>query len=164
MPNIDNPLEARARAIEAGKPIDELVKTYKENTPLVLPLWDETKRSIEFNNINSSIVEAGIDIYTAPFTDLWNGIYQPDIYDKETLWECVHDERKIAKVIKAWSCRIPLSPIFLVKHGLCSKGVVADGKHRLTVARYMGCESIPFMVSSSSSDWLEIAIPSAKKL
>lgn len=41
---------------------------------------------------------------------------------------------------------MPLSPLFFVKHGTKDMALVADGKHRLTAARYMGCKDIPFMV------------------
>jgi len=32
-----------------------------------------------------------MDIYSASYYDVWNGIYEPGIYDKDTLWKTVHD-------------------------------------------------------------------------
>lgn len=164
MADIENFLEERARLREELELQNELVMTYMSNTPQVQPRWDTSPQSVSFNDIDDSIVEQGVDIYCAPFEHVWNGIYEPGIYDKNTLWEDVHDPRKIAKIIDAWKHGTALSPMFLVKHGSRAMALVADGKHRLTVARYMGSESIPFMVSSYSSDWLQTAIPSAKRI
>lgn len=145
--------------------ISQLVKRYKKQTPKVNPFWDVTKNSIEYNDINDSIIDAGLEIYIAPFGDVWAGIYEPGIYDCDTLWKSnVHNPQKIAKVIYAWGEGQLLSPIFLVKHESQSMALVADGKHRLTVARYMGCECIPFMVQANCNEWVLIAIPSAKKI
>ncbi len=141
--------------------LDKLVRIYRKETPQVNPLWDTT---VDFNDINSSIIESGIEIYTAPFKDVWEGIYKPEIYDKDTLWDNIHDKRKVAKIIELWGAKKSLSPLFFVKHGKLSKALVADGKHRFTVARYMDCKKIPFMVQSNTSNWLLDAIPSAKKI
>jgi len=162
--NIENFLAEREQLQIENERMTELVKNYKSNTPNVTPLWDTTPESIEYNDINPTIVNSGIDIYTASFNDVWNGIYKPSIYDRDTLWKDVHDNRKIARVIEAWENGQKLSPIFFVKHGGKSMALVADGKHRLTAARYMTCSNIPFMIESSGKDWLLQAIPKAKKI
>jgi hypothetical protein len=144
--------------------MEELVKAYKKNTPKVTPIWDTTPNSIQFNDISDEILGSGMDIYSAPYDDVWNGIYEPEIYDKDTLWKNLHDNEKIARVIEAWQSNKALSPLFFVKHGGKDMALVADGKHRLIVARYMGCKNIPFMVESSNSSWVKCAIPSAKKI
>lgn len=164
MADIEKYLEERARLREEVEFLDELVAIYMSNTPQVQPRWDTSPQSVSFNDIDDSIVEKGIDIYCAPFENVWNGIYEPGIYDKDTLWDDVHDPRKIAKVIDQWKHGTALSPLFLVKHGSRAMALVADGKHRLTVARYMGSDVIPFMVPSDSSGWLQTAIPSAKRI
>jgi len=157
-------MEERNGVVEEVKRTYELVDIYKKSTPNVTPIWDATAKSIQFNDINHEILGAGIDIYTAPHQDVWSGIYKPEIYDKDTLWQSVHDSGKIARVIDAWESGIALSPLFFVKHGSRDMALVADGKHRLTVARYMGCENIPFMVQSNKSAWVKSAIPSASKI
>lgn len=150
--------------MEEFKKIDDLVKYYKEDTPRVIPIWDVTAESIHFNDINQEIIDSGVDIYTASYDDVWYGIFEPEIYDKDTLWKNIHDCGKIARVIQAWANNRALSPLFFVKHGSKDLALVADGKHRLTVARYMGCKNIPFMVQANKSCWVKSAIPSAKKI
>ncbi|MDV6343024.1 hypothetical protein [Nitrosomonas sp. Is37] len=54
-----------------------------------------------------------------------------------------------------------LSPIFLVKHLNCDLGLVADGKHRLTVSRVIGAGEVPFMVEVTNDSWASRAFPSA---
>jgi hypothetical protein len=163
-PNIEEFLQERAKLSEESKLMDKLVRAYKKSTPKVPPIWDTTSNSITFNNISKEILKSGMDIYTASYDDVWAGIFKPEIYDKDTLWKKVHDSRKIAQVIEAWENKQALSPLFFVKHGSKDLALVADGKHRLTVARYMGCINIPFMVQSNTSSWLKNAIPSAKKI
>ncbi|WP_075173749.1 ParB N-terminal domain-containing protein [Neptunomonas phycophila] len=163
-PNIEKFLKERARVAEELKLVDKLVRAYKNSTPKVTPIWDATPNSITFNDISNEILQSGMDIYTASFDDVWAGIFEPEIYDKDTLWKTIHDSRKIARVIEAWENKQALSPLFFVKHGSKDLALVADGKHRLTVARCMGCENIPFMVQSNTSSWLKNAIPSAEKI
>jgi hypothetical protein len=141
-----------------------LVKAYMKKTPKVLPLWDITTKAIEFNDISSEILQSGIDIFISSYKALWNGIFKPSVYAPKTLWKNIHDRNKIAKIIDAWNNGNKLSPIFLVKHGAIPKALVADGKHRLTVAGYMKCSEIPFMVPKSTSSWVFEAIPSARKV
>ncbi|ALZ75393.1 ParB N-terminal domain-containing protein [Rheinheimera sp. F8] len=162
--DINKFLEERGRAMRKSRLTDELISTYKKSTPNVTPIWDSTPHSIQFNDISDEILKAGIDIYTASHSDVWCGIYQPKIYDKGTLWQDIHDSGKIARVIEAWENKKALSPLFFVKHGSKDMALVADGKHRLTVARHMGCDYIPFMVQTDKSDWVSRAIPSARKI
>jgi hypothetical protein len=56
---------------------------------------------------------------------------------------------------------MPLSPLFLVKHGTKDLGLVSDGKHRLTVSRAIGALQVPFMVGSADKGWVEKAFPGA---
>ncbi|WP_304182768.1 hypothetical protein [Pseudoalteromonas prydzensis] len=162
--NIEVILKERAKLVEEWKIMDELVLAYKSSTPKVNPIWDISSNSINFNDISKEILDSGMEIYTASYDEVWAGIFEPSIYDKDTLWKNVHDSRKIARAIKAWEEKKALSPLFFVKHGSKDLALVADGKHRLTVARYMGCNNIPFMIQSSASSWLKKAIPSAIKI
>lgn len=135
MDDIEKFLEERACLRKGLESLEELVMTYRSNTPKVEPRWDTSPQSVSFNDIDDSIVEKGIDIYWAPFEQVWNGIYESEVYDKDTIWKDDHDPRKIAKIIDAWKHGKALSPIFLVKHGSRAIALVADGKHRLTVNR-----------------------------
>lgn len=144
--------------------LNALVKQYKKQTPIVTPKWDTSTTSTKQNDICETIIASGLILYVAPFEDVWSGIFDPAVYDKDTLWKKSHDNRKIARVINHWQNNRALSPIFLVKHGSKSLGLVADGKHRLTVARYMCSESMPFMVPVCSCQWVSVAIPTATKL
>jgi len=141
-----------------------LVQKYRKHTPQVTPLWDRTEASVQHNDIDQSIVRSGLTIFTADAQAVWAGLWEPSIYDADTLWKNLHDKDKIARVIEAWEARNTLSPIFLIKHGGENLGLVADGKHRLTVARFMGSAELPFMLQTSDSDWVRIAIPTAREL
>ena len=159
-------LREREEILKENRRIDELVEHYKRDMPDITPIWDLSEFAISFNDIDKAITDSGVCMYEAPFHDVWNGIYEPDIYSGKTLWNPdLHDNDKIAKVIEAWEKEIPLSPIFLIKHGTLGCGLVADGKHRLTVSHYLEySQKLPFFVQISSSSWVKNAIPSAKKI
>ena len=93
--------------------------------------------------------------------ELWAGLFKPSVYDADTLWSSDHDSAKIAKVIDAWFKGTALSPIFLVKHGIYDQGLVADGKHRLTVSRTIEALEVPFMAQTSTAEWIARAFPKA---
>ncbi len=88
--DVEDFLIERAKAIEESERIQKLVKAYKKVTPIVIPVWDTTPDSIQFNDISPEILESGINIYTAPFDDVWTGIYEPGVYDRSTLWKDIH--------------------------------------------------------------------------
>jgi hypothetical protein len=159
-----NFIAQREKLAQECRKMDALVKKYKMHTPCVIPVWDRSEQSINHNEICEPIIDSGLVLYTAPFDAVWAGIYDPSVYESDTLWSDIHDSKKIARVIEHWSNGQALSPIFLVKHGSKNLGLVADGKHRLMVARYMGCDEIPFMVERANSEWVSIAIPSATKI
>ena len=96
--------------------------------------------------------------------ELWTGLYKPDVYDADTLWADDHDSAKIARVIDAWSKGTALSPIFLIKNTNDDRGLVADGKHRLTVSRAIGALEVPFMVQTTKSAWVSLAFPFASRV
>lgn len=162
--DIEEFLKLRSQLSDESRRMEDLVIAYKDTTPNVTPSWDLTPNSFQFNDICPEILTSGMEIYLAPTGDVWSGIFEPAIYEKDTLWKSCHDSKKIARVIKSWANNMPLSPLFFVKHEIKDMALVADGKHRLTVARYMGCKEIPFMVQSNKSSWVEIAIPTAKKI
>lgn len=147
----------RQRRLDA----QELIERLQAHTPHVQPLWDKSPGSVRFNDVNDDLLAEGMVLYVAGMTDVWNGLFKPSIYDANTLWGDLHCSRKIALVINSWETGQPLSPIVLVKHGTENLGLVADGKHRLTVARYMACNELPFMVPKSQSSWVQDAVPNA---
>ena len=144
--------------------MDHLIKKYKLQTPAVQPLWDTLRNSITHNDICLEIIRSGLILYTAPFIDVYNGIFEPAVYHRNTLWKTLHDSDKIVRVIQHWEQMEALSPVFLVKHGNQNLGLISDGKHRFTTAGYMNCDMIPFMVPSSDNKWVKIAIPSAVQI
>ena len=146
----------------------ELIKGFRSNTPLVCPLWDKSKAAVEINDISDEIKTAGLLLYSAPFVDVWQGLYEPFVYDGDTLWNSSHDNRKVARVIEAWQNKRPLSPPFFVKHPIKPMGLIADGKHRLTVAKYMAelepvyfTAALPFWVKNDEVEWVTKSIPKA---
>lgn len=147
----------RRRFLEEQELLDQL----QTNTPMVRPIWDKSPASVQFNHINPDILKDGLLLYSASLEDVWKRLYKPNIYDADTLWTDIHCKRKIALVISAWESKKPLSPPFFVKHGSESLGLVADGKHRLTVARYMSAQELPFLIPKSESEWVRLAIPNA---
>ena len=158
---IEKFLAEREREQEEYARLDELVTRYKKDMPDIVPKWDTSPASISFNDINEDIRTSGLRIYMCEMKELWNGLYQPSIYEACTLWKTVHDSTKIAKVIDTWSKGEPLSPIFLVKHQMLGQGLVADGKHRLTVSRAIHASEVPFMVEATNAAWVSRAFPSA---
>lgn len=160
---IDAFIAERKRAAEESVQIGDLVQKYESDLPEISAFWDTGETSVQFNNIDKRITENGVAIYTCAAGDLWNGLFEPEIYDTNTLWDRdLHNKRKIAKVIDAWNQRQALSPLFLVEHGGdLNLGLVADGKHRLTVARAIESAMIPFMVEEENSQWVRLAFPTA---
>lgn len=153
----------RRRFEEESRRVEALILKYEADFPIISGFWDTSEASIPFNDIDQKFVDKGLSIYTCDAAELWEGLYEPEIYDADTLWNGdLHDKRKIAKVIDAWNQRQALSPIFLVKHGgEHNLGLVADGKHRLTVSRAIESDVIPFMVQTENSDWVKLAFPNA---
>lgn len=74
-----------------------------------------------------------------------------------------HDNAKIANIIQAWENNENLSPIFLIKHGRENLGLVADGKHRLTLCAVIAAQEVYFMVSYNDVIWVEQASPCATR-
>ena len=161
MGDVEEFMAERKRMAEEIARVDALVSRFKKDMPAIEARWDTTERAIQFNDINEEIVSAGLNIYTCSGEALWAGIFEPAIYDANTLWSDKHRASKIAKVIEAWASQTALSPIFLVRHGARDLGMVADGKHRLTVSRAIGAAEVPFMVQRTTDAWVHIAIPSA---
>jgi hypothetical protein len=164
MSDIEKFLAERKRVAEEVARVGQLVSRYKSNMPVIRAQWETTERSIQFNEIDEKIVSEGLSIYACSCEALWSGIYEPEIYDTNTLWSECHDARKIAKVIEAWAANVALSPIFLVKHGTLDLGLVADGKHRLTVSRAIRAIEVPFMVAKTAEAWVRTAIPTAMRV
>ena len=160
-PSIEGFLAERERAREECARLDELVSIYKKEMPDIVPKWDTSPASISFNDISEDIKASGLSIYVCKMEELWGGLYEPSIYEANTIWKKVHDSAKIARVIDAWSKSEPLSPLFLVKHLNFDQGLVADGKHRLTVSRAIHASEVPFMVEATKAAWIFRAFPTA---
>jgi hypothetical protein len=152
-------LEKRELIMKEWARLKDLICKYKAQMPEIEAVWDQTVGSIKFNDIEAS---EPVHVYCVAMAELWSGIYKPDVYDAETLWSDNHDSRKIVKVIESWENKIPLSPIYLVRHGTKSLALVADGKHRLTVARSIHADDMCFMVLARESGWVVEAFPNAK--
>ncbi len=145
--------------------INALIRQYRQNLPPISALWDTSEGSIQHNDIKSEILRGGLAIYTCGMDELWDGLFEPAIWEADTLWKDVHESSKIAKVIEAWSSGQELSPIYLVKYdGEPALGLIGDGNHRFTVARAIGAPSVAFMVAVSDVGWVEKTFPSARKL
>lgn len=158
-------IERRRYQCDEMQRLDSLVKQYRAQMPSITAQWDTTEEAVQHNDIDSEFVAAGIAVYECSMSDLWQGIYEPSIYDSNTLWSRNHDSRKIAKVIEAWEAGIALSPIFLVKHRTKDFGLVADGKHRLTVSRAIQTSNMmPFMVMAENSGWVVTTFPAAVRI
>jgi hypothetical protein len=159
--DMDEFLEAREAQRQRCVQEQELIKHLRTNTPLVRPLWDKSEAAVIFNDIGDEILKSGLLLYSASLVDVWQGLYRPDIYDGNTLWDDLHSQRKIALVINSWLNKKPLTPPFFVKHLKEPLGLVADGKHRLTVARYMVADELPFWVKKDEANWVTTSIPNA---
>lgn len=164
MTDVEKFLADRLAARERYLNTQSLIKKYKKQMPDVTPRWNITPGSISFNDISTDITSSGLSIYCCKFDELWAGLFMPSTYEADTLWRGVHDSGKIARVIDAWVNGISLSPIFLVKHEVHDKGLVADGNHRLTVSRAINKSEIPFMVETAKAGWVSRALPSATRL
>lgn len=158
-------LAARKKAMNKFLEGESLVSDYKENTPIVDPLWDTGDGFLNYNNLDDDVVNSGLTLFMASFEDVWNGLYDPSVYEGDTLWANFHDSKKIARVISHWLHNKPLSPVFLLKHTSKNAWLVADGKHRLTVAHYMGFKGdTPFLVKTEDENLVALAIPAAVKV
>lgn len=159
--DLEKILSDRTSAQERCVHTQHLVKKYKKQLPNMAPSWDTDLASISFNDICTSITSSGLSIYNCSMDELWAGLFDPSVYEAKTLWKNIHDPGKIAGVIDAWVNGTALSPIFLVKHEVHDQGLVADGKHRLTVSRAIGAIEVPFMVETAKAAWVSRALPSA---
>jgi hypothetical protein len=154
-------LAEREESMRERQRIDALVEKYKNQFPNINACWDTSIQSIGHNNIREDIVLGGMAIFDCDMNTLWNGLYDPSIYAGSTIWSKEHDSDKIARVIENWEKSVPLSPIFLVNHETYRKGLVADGKHRLTVSHAISATDMPFMVSVKDVAWAKKCFPSA---
>jgi len=161
--DVDAWLAEREAAKRERERIEKLIAEYQLCLPPIAAHWDMTATSLSYNDINQEILSKGMKIYSCSNEALWTGLFKPDVYEANTLWDkSLHEQRKIAGVIEAWAKKAPLSPLFLVKHGKEHLGLVADGKHRLTVARSINAPIVPFMVQAGSEYWVSLAFPSAE--
>ncbi|WP_028600848.1 hypothetical protein [Ottowia thiooxydans] len=161
MTDLESFLAERERTRKEFARSERLVKEYKKNMPDIAPIWDTTPESISFTDICTSITSSGVRIYSCKIDELWAGLNDPAIFEAGTLWGKLHDPRKIAGVIEAWSKGKALSPIFLLKHEVLEKWLVADGRHRLTVSRASRASEVMFMVESANATWVSRTFPSA---
>jgi hypothetical protein len=138
--------------------IHALIRKYKNAMPDICALWDTSEACVDYNEPPVG----DYTIYSCSLDALWAGIYKPAVYGADTLWDGhKHRQDKIANVIEKWEAGKALSPIFLVKHGAQDLALVADGKHRLTVARSIRAEDVRFMVETAKLTWVLKAFPSA---
>lgn len=152
-------LEHRALLAEECGRLRGLVERYKSNIPKIAPVWDITDDAVQFNDICGE--GSAFNLYEDSMANLWNGIFQPQVYEANTIWSDDHDSKKIAQVLDCWENQMPLSPIFLVRHGTKDLALVADGKHRLTVSRVLKSTIMYFIVKDDQSSWVASAFPHA---
>ena len=156
--------EEMSYAENERKRLKELSARYRAELPSIQALWDLTPEAVQYNDINKEILAGGMSLYNCSMNDLWRGFYDPKVYEGHTIWRPLHAQSKIVRVIEAWETGVSLSPLFLVKHGKLNLGLVADGKHRLTVCHAIGAVDVPFMVGSADAEWVEKAIPGSVEI
>lgn len=144
--------EDRRGELERRAAVAAVVKRLKAHTPRVSPTWDMSSRAPDHNDVDENLLAHGLALYTAPLDDIWAGLYDPSVYEADTLWADIHDDNKIGGVILAWEQGRPLSPPMFVRYDHLPEAYVADGKHRLTVARYMEAQTVPFLVPATQKD------------
>lgn len=157
-------MEERRRDHEERLRVEALVEKYRKNIPPITAQWDTSASAVDHNDIHADCLKEGVSVYSCSMDELWQGIFDPAIYDANTLWSDDHEPRKIAKVIEAWASGQALSPILLAKHLSKDLAVVPDGKHRLTVSRAIQAVEMPFMVLGDGPAWVSKAFPSAKRI
>jgi hypothetical protein len=158
-------IKNRSRQAEETFRINGLVRRYKDDMPAITAHWDVSEDSVRFNEIPEGVEDDRITVFECGMEGFWAGLFDPSVYEADTLWTTGHWDNKIAKVIEAWEKRQKLSPVFLIRYG--DEGdlaFVSDGKHRLTVARAIRAASVPFMVGMNDVAWAEETFPSARKL
>ena len=82
--DIEEFLKLRSQLSDESRRMEDLVIAYKDTTPNVTPSWDLTPNSFQFNDICPEILTSGMEIYLAPTGDVWSGIFEPAIYEKNT--------------------------------------------------------------------------------
>jgi hypothetical protein len=138
----------------------QLVARFKANLPSGPPLWDTSQSCFEFTEVRNDLASDGLAIYEAPTEAVFAGLQDAWLYEASTLWS-KHDDVKIARILEYWSKGTALSPPFFIKHEKRNVWMVPDGKHRLTAARAMNAQTIPFIVRCMEAQWVEIAFPDA---
>ncbi len=144
--------------------VEALIKKYRKTMPQITAQWDTSSIAVDHNDIHPDCLKDGVSLYYCSMDELWSGIYEPAIYDANTLWSKKHDRNKIAKVIEAWESGKALSPILIAQRGSTPFAVVPDGKHRLTVSRAIQEVEMPFMVLGDGPAWVSKAFPGAKRI
>lgn len=144
--------------------VEALVEKYQQNMPQITAQWDTSVTAVDHNDIHADYLKDGVSLYSCSMDELWSGIFEPAIYDANTLWSDDHEPRKIAKVIEAWESGQILSPILLAKNLSKNLAEVPDGKHRLTVSRAIKTTEMPFMVLGDGPAWVSKAFPGAKRI
>lgn len=157
-------IQEMSRAENERKRLEALATRYRAGLPTITAHWDLRPESVQHNDINKKILAGGMLIYRCSMDDLWNGLFDPHVYEANTIWDASHAEHKIVRVIEAWEEGASLSPLFLARHGELDLGLVADGKHRLTVCRAIHALEVPFMVASAEAIWVEKTIPRAERI
>ena len=109
-------MEERRLMSEERLRVDALVAKYRKNLPEITAQWDTSAHAVDHNDIHADCLKVGFSLYSCSMADLWQGIFEPAIYDENCLLSDDHEPRKIAKVIDAWASGQALNPIFLAKH------------------------------------------------
>lgn len=154
----------RKIAEEKCKKINDLIDLYKSKTPTVIPRWDLTEDAMKHINICNKLFSSGLALYKASINDIWCYINDASLFEGNTLWSNRHDNAKIANVIYFWENSKELTPIFLMKHLTRDLLLVADGKHRLTVTRYMNSVDVYFYLELKNCKWLSDLIPTINRI
>lgn len=154
-------IERQAQIKEASR-LDQLAKSYMKNTVKVKPKWDKNPTSYAHNDTDKCHTLLGMVLFEIKTSDLYLMIDDSWLYEADTLWK--HHDNKIARIIEHWQNGQSLSAPFFLMHSVNKKILVADGKHRLTTARAMNAETVPFFVKASDAHWIKEILPMSKML
>lgn len=140
--------------------LDEYKGRGLDKLRLIQPHWHIQKAAIDLSAQGDEVVEdlssSGFEIYMASVSDLFQ--VTPDVvrevYEREALWndsedDRIHDEEKLARVLKCWEEKHPLTPPTLIDNGH-GEVLIQDGRHRLKTAIFLGVHEVPVIIYNSS--------------
>ncbi len=144
----------------------DLLEHYKSKTEedlkRIKPHWHRRKEDIDFkanpSDVATELLNSGFELYETPISELLKSMPQglKEVYERTPLWndsedgeDLYHEEEKLARILDHWSKDIALIPAAFIPNGF-GQLAFQDGHHRLKIAVFLGCVTIPIILYNHS--------------